>query len=283
MKAPAAQFYWGDWLRDTQLQMASTIARGVWINALCRMWDAVPRGILSGMPDELARLCGCTPEEFAVFLREAESFGFADIRRPVTTGNALERDGLVTVANRRMVRDEKARQDNANRQARYKQKQRRDGVVTEEKRENNNSSASSSASAKTPPTPKGASEGLFGKGESKTVIAQRVVDLWNSIVTRLPKVEELTEQRQRHILARLKKRSIEELGELFRRLDHSNLRCVGFDWITKSPDNMAKVAEGNYNANGNGNGRPAGPSGPKMPTADEIDERDRLRVAAERR
>ena len=63
MKLPAFQFYPGDWLRDPQLQMASTVARGVWINALCRMWDNEPRGTLSGTREEIARLCLCTKED----------------------------------------------------------------------------------------------------------------------------------------------------------------------------------------------------------------------------
>jgi hypothetical protein len=110
MRAPAFMFYTGDWLRDTQLQAAPTIVRGVWINALCRMWDAETRGKLSGTAEEIARLCGCTKEEFAVFLEAGKRFKFA---------NLTIRDGNVTLTNRRMVRDEKARQDNANRQRRF--------------------------------------------------------------------------------------------------------------------------------------------------------------------
>jgi hypothetical protein len=141
VKAPAFMFYAADWLRDTQLQMASTVVRGVWINALCRMWDAMPRGTLCGTSEELARICGCSVAEFELFLSEAQRFGFADIDQADEHINdkcqtsplrhaVTPRSKKVTVSNRRMVREEKARQSHANRQARYRQKAQGDADVT---------------------------------------------------------------------------------------------------------------------------------------------------------
>ena len=47
-KAPADQFYWNDWLGDVELQAASACTKGVWINALARMWNSKIRGELQG-------------------------------------------------------------------------------------------------------------------------------------------------------------------------------------------------------------------------------------------
>jgi hypothetical protein len=134
MKLPAFQFYPGDWLRDPELQMASTISRGIWINALCRMWDAQARGKLSGTAAELARVCSCTIEEFELFLADIRRFKFA---------NLTIRDAYLTLINRRMVRDEKARRDNANRQKRYYDNHKPNANLTATSQASSSSSSSS--------------------------------------------------------------------------------------------------------------------------------------------
>jgi hypothetical protein len=112
-----------------------------------------------------------------------------------------------------------------------------------------------------PLPPQGDTQTLFKTSESKTAIAQRVVDLWNSTVTRLPKVRRLTDTRKKYALARLEERTIEELGELFGRLDHSDLAAgsnwATFDWVMKSSNNAAKVEDGNYDNKPVFNGTPS--------------------------
>jgi hypothetical protein len=79
---------------------------------------------------------------------------------------------------------------------------------------------------------------------------RRVFDAWNLTVKRLPKVKLLTPMRIDHVRARLRAHSLEELSSLFAVLDASDFAASGkwasFDWITQSEDNLAKVAEGNY-------------------------------------
>jgi hypothetical protein len=99
-KAPAFQFYVRDWLSDPQLRMASHVAKGIWIDLLCFMWEAPDRGKLTGEPSELARMVGASNGDFDIFLSEAKRLKFAD----VTFGNTN-----VTVQNRRMVREQKTR------------------------------------------------------------------------------------------------------------------------------------------------------------------------------
>lgn len=54
-KAPSFQFYPGDWRRDLNLQSCSIGARGLWIELLCLMHEAVPYGhlLINGVsPDD---------------------------------------------------------------------------------------------------------------------------------------------------------------------------------------------------------------------------------------
>lgn len=78
------QFYPADWMKDPELQICSMNTIGIWINILCRMWEAKEEGILRGKPDELALLVGARPAEFKRFLVEAEKHQFCDVLQNVT-------------------------------------------------------------------------------------------------------------------------------------------------------------------------------------------------------
>ena len=110
-KAPAEQFYWGDWLNDVELQAASTVSRGVWINALCRMWYSKTRGEISGTVEQLSKICNCKTEEFKVFLVDIKMLGFC-----YTSHNT---NGNIILRNRRMWRKEKERENNRLRQKKF--------------------------------------------------------------------------------------------------------------------------------------------------------------------
>jgi len=92
-KRPSLQFYPADWLKDPDLQICSMNTIGVWINLLCRMWEAKEEGVLRGKAGELALLVGARPGEFNRFLRDAETHSFADVTKC---------NGYVTVKCRRM-------------------------------------------------------------------------------------------------------------------------------------------------------------------------------------
>jgi hypothetical protein len=110
-KAPAFQFYIKDWLSDPQLKMASHASKGIWIDLLCYMWESPKRGELTGTVQEFCRLIGSLESEFSNFLDENNRLNFASV---------TESNGKVTVQNRRMIRDEKERNNNALRQAKFK-------------------------------------------------------------------------------------------------------------------------------------------------------------------
>jgi hypothetical protein len=98
-KAPAAQWYFGDWRRDTGVQACSFAARGLWIEMLGLMHDGSPRGHLRvgqlslTTAAQIGRICGGSEPEVAPLLAELEAAGVF----------SRTEDG--TIFSRRMVRE----------------------------------------------------------------------------------------------------------------------------------------------------------------------------------
>lgn len=132
-KRPSLQFYPADWIKDPDLQMCSMNTIGIWINLLCRMWEAKEEGVLCGKSGELALLVGARPAEFNRFLRETETHSFAD----VTNSN-----GVVTVKCKRMNKLFLEREGAKRRMQKYRKEQGNADVAT-------SSSTSSSSSLHT--------------------------------------------------------------------------------------------------------------------------------------
>jgi hypothetical protein len=116
-KAPAFQFYVKDWLGDAELQMATSSSRGIWINALCFMWEAKERGKLVGTIEELSKLLFSSNGDFIQFLEDVKRHKFADVsiveKNVEICGNLMPvtvRNNLVTLINRRMYREQKERE-----------------------------------------------------------------------------------------------------------------------------------------------------------------------------
>lgn len=101
-KIPSFQFYPGDWLKDPALRSVSLSGRGLWMDMICLMFEATPRGYLtlngrSVSVEQLARMVGSTAEEVSRSLGELTDSGVASIT-----------DAGV-IYSRRMVRDEEIR------------------------------------------------------------------------------------------------------------------------------------------------------------------------------
>lgn len=138
-KAPADQFYFSDYLRDTR--SLSLAAKGAWMDCLCDMWFSVTRGTISKPVVGYARLFGCTVDQAKQVIDEIADLGIGD----ATT----ESNGNIKLTNRRMVREEYERELNRNRQARFRES---NGNVTAMSRENNDASSISSSSPSIKPT-----------------------------------------------------------------------------------------------------------------------------------
>jgi hypothetical protein len=98
-KAPAFQFYPGDWRRDIALRSCSLEARGLWVELMCLMHDGDPYGHLAvnGKPlteSAAASAVGVPLSRFRKLLGEIETAGVA----------SRGEDGALF--SRRMVRDE---------------------------------------------------------------------------------------------------------------------------------------------------------------------------------
>lgn len=74
---PWFKFYGSDWRADAALRMCSLAARGLWVEMVCLMDEATPRGTLTvkGKPvnaQQLAVLAGCSANEAKALLQELE-------------------------------------------------------------------------------------------------------------------------------------------------------------------------------------------------------------------
>lgn len=98
MSAPWLKFYPSDWRSDPALRMCSMGARGLWMEMLCVMHEATPRGFLliNGKAltvGQMAALAGCPAADAVSYLAE------------LTEQGVLSRDGDGRIYSRRMKSD----------------------------------------------------------------------------------------------------------------------------------------------------------------------------------
>lgn len=95
---PFLKFYPSDWLGEERLKLCSLAARGLWIEMLCLMHKAEPRGELrvEGVPlqtEELAAVVGKPVEEIATALAELERWKvFSRRKSRVIYSRRMDRD-----------------------------------------------------------------------------------------------------------------------------------------------------------------------------------------------
>lgn len=110
-KLPYMAFYIGDWLTDPAVSLCTPATRGVWIDLLSAMHGAGRVGSLTGTREQLARLGRCVPADLALALTDLQATGAADVS---------ERNGVITVVNRRMRREAQEREATRLRQAKFR-------------------------------------------------------------------------------------------------------------------------------------------------------------------
>lgn len=123
MKLPFLQFFTGDWLKDPTVSMLSPAARGIWLDLICVMAEHDRSGSITGTRPALARLTRCAPDELASALNELTLCGTAVVSEDAD-------NGLVTVTNRRMQREAKARENEAKRQKDFRERHAGNAPVT---------------------------------------------------------------------------------------------------------------------------------------------------------
>jgi len=112
-KLPYITFFSGDWMKDPRLSLCSPATRGIWIDFICSMHELDHCGVISGDRDQLSRIGRCSVVQLDHALIELSTSGTADL---------TERNGIITLINRRMKREYKERENNKLRQQRYYQK-----------------------------------------------------------------------------------------------------------------------------------------------------------------
>lgn len=110
---PYMQWYTGDWLGDPKVTSCSPATRGILFDLLCAMHQLGRTGLIIGTKMLLARHARCTVTELETAIDELKNTDAA-----VVTEND---NGVVTVKNRRMERDAKARESAAERQKRHRE------------------------------------------------------------------------------------------------------------------------------------------------------------------
>lgn len=120
-KLPWFKFNPSWWMSDTELSKCTSATRGVWIDLICAMHQSGRSGELRGTTDQIARLARCSTAELTQALTELQATGTADV---------TFRNNDVTIINRLMKREAKARTDTALRV----KKHRSNDDVTKKKR-----------------------------------------------------------------------------------------------------------------------------------------------------
>ncbi|WP_144306985.1 hypothetical protein [Oceanidesulfovibrio marinus] len=114
-KNPAFQFYPGDWLRDN-VAGCSLAAQGLWLRMMMLMHEtggyiSVTSNVHNPIPPaNVARRCGCSPDEYETLLAELDAAGVPSR----TEGDVIY--------SRRMVRDFEDRAKNAARVKRHRER-----------------------------------------------------------------------------------------------------------------------------------------------------------------
>lgn len=112
-KFPYMAFFTGDWLKDPALTLCAPATRGVWIDLLSAMHEAGRSGELCGTAEQLARFARCSTADLALALTDLRTNKAADV---------TERNGQITVVNRRMFREHNSRLSGALRQRRFRER-----------------------------------------------------------------------------------------------------------------------------------------------------------------
>lgn len=144
-KLPAFQFYPGDWMKDPNLRRCTKAEKGVWMDAICLMFECEDRGVFAsgGVPwtrEEIAGAIGGDLAENLACLDELLRKGVASLTK------------LGAICNRRMVRDEEQRAEHRGRQHKYRNSHKTnkssDARVTPLSQPSSSSSSTSSSKTK---------------------------------------------------------------------------------------------------------------------------------------
>jgi hypothetical protein len=120
-KWPYIAWFISDWLGDPKVSLCEPATRGILFDWLCNMHALDRSGQVTGTRELLARIGRCTVPQCEAALLDLKQTNAADIQ---------ERNGVVTVINRRMKRAAIERKNGASRQKTHRERDGCHGDVT---------------------------------------------------------------------------------------------------------------------------------------------------------
>lgn len=168
-KAPAFQFYPGDWSRD--LEEHPLEIEGAWIRICCKLWWSETRGSLTRTIDQWAKILRVSQEDAKRIFDYINSWKIGEI--------SVDPNGNLTVQSRRMLRDEKDRVNNCLRQKRHYEKRKPNATPTGEPNIPSSSSSSEKKKSKKEISPNG--NGIVFDGSRFQGIPIHLLDKWREI------------------------------------------------------------------------------------------------------
>lgn len=259
-KNPAFQFYPSDWSRD--LEEHPLEIEGAWIRICCKLWWAEKRGELARTSCQWAKILRTDENTAKTILEYLGKWKIGDVSE--------NSNGEITVISRRMARDEKDRENNAERQRRFKGKTQGNGSVTPPVTEESQDSSSSSSPSKKEKT-------LVPDGTNPSCPHLKIIEEYNRILgPYLPEVKASLwgGKRSKWLQARWKERAsrqkiewwtgyFEYIRDSCKFLTGENDRGwkADLEWVINA-SNMVKIIEGKYETtgrklnSGNGSGKP---------------------------
>lgn len=147
-KLPWFKFYPSHWRADTKLSKCGLLTRGFWNEIILCMDSEGRTGKIEGTYSQLAMLARCSEDDARACVADLNANEAADVR---------ERNGVVTLVNRRMNREHKLRQGTKKRVTKYRGKrpcnadetqEKQDGNATEDRRQKEEDRSKNNTSSK---------------------------------------------------------------------------------------------------------------------------------------
>ena len=264
MKRPAFQFYPGDWLNDAGLRLCSLPARGLWIEMMCFMHQASTYGHLliagrSPSIEELARLLGQRDISVTEWVQELD------------TNKVFSRTDDGVIYSRRMVQDEKKRQQWVKRQRKHRidndntvrdrsvtPSARHEDVTPPSRRSSSSSSSSTSLSTSSP-------KGEVSAPKAPHCPHEEIIALYHQLLPTAPRVVSWTPTRKGYLQARWREdkrhQSLNWWEQFFKDVAESDFLCgkarpqpgqkpfqADLEWII-TQGNFVKILEKKYSNN----------------------------------
>lgn len=221
---PAMPFYVGDWLKCPEVRALPPDYRGLWFDLLCYMWESTERGIMvnpNGRPytdNEIIRMVGLDNQNTGNWLTALLTEGVCYRRE----------DGAIY--SKRMVRDEKIRQIRRESGSKGGNPALLDNQIDNQQ------------------------DKLLSEDENEIKLDyNNVIELYHTLCPKLSKVAKVSDDRKKHINARLSEFGLEKFTEVLRLAGESDFLNgknktawkADFDFII-NPNKFIKILEGKY-------------------------------------